>query len=192
VASEQATAYLYQATRVALRRITPHDQEEFIRLAKSSAELFDPWIYAPTTASEFESYIGRFDQSAAEGLLVCIRDKGAIAGFVNISEIVRGPYQRGTLGYGAFAPTAGRGYMSEGFELVFRFAFDNLKLHRLEADIQPGNGTSLNLVKRLGFRNEGYSPGLVRIKGMWKDHERWAITNDMIKNYALNGADLLT
>lgn len=176
-----ARAYLYQATRVALRRVTRHDKAEFIRLVRASAELFGPWIYAPATPREFRSYLKRFDSDAAEGLLVCLRENGVIAGFVNISEIVRGPYQRGTLGYGAFAPTAGHGYMSEAFGLVFRFAFNDLGLHRLEADIQPGNVASINLVRRLGLQKEGFSPGLVRIKGEWKDHERWAITTDMIK-----------
>jgi ribosomal-protein-alanine N-acetyltransferase len=181
VTSERAPAYLHQATRVALRRITHHDQEEFTGLAKVSAEFHRPWIYMPTTATEFYAYLARFDHGAAEGLLVCICETGAIAGFINITEIVRSSYQRGTLGYGVFTSAAGQGYMSEGFELVFRLAFHDLKLHRLEADIQPGNSGSLNLVRRLGFRNEGYSPGLVLIKGVWRDHERWAITSDIIK-----------
>jgi [ribosomal protein S5]-alanine N-acetyltransferase len=179
-----ATAYLYRANRVALRRITRHDKDEFIRLARASAELFDPWIYAPATAGQFDSYLERFGHDAAAGLLVCLRENHAIAGFINISEIVRGPYQRATLGYGVFAPEARRGYMSEAFGLVFRFAFDDLGLHRLEADIQPGNDASINLVKRLGFQKEGFSAGFACIQGEWKDHERWAITSDMVMELA--------
>ena len=79
----------------------------------------------------------------------------------------------------AFAPAAGQGYMSEGLGLVLRYAFEQLRLHRLDAQIQPGNHASLRLVRRLGFRNEGYSPALLFIDGAWRDHERWAITAAM-------------
>ncbi|MCW2885979.1 MAG: [ribosomal protein S5]-alanine N-acetyltransferase [Streptosporangiaceae bacterium] len=167
-------------SRVVLRRVAAEDQEEFTGLARASVDLHRSWIYAPATAAEFATYLARFDQVTAVGLLVRLRDTGAIAGLVNISQIVRGPYQRGVLGYAAFAPTAGHGYMSEGLGLALRYAFGPLGLRRLEADIQPGNETSLKLVKRLGFRQEGYSPGLIQIEGIWRDHERWAITSDTI------------
>jgi ribosomal-protein-alanine N-acetyltransferase len=179
---ERAPIYLHQAARVAIRRITDQDKAEFTRLAEASSELFRPWIIVPTTADEFDAYLGRFDQRTAEGLMVCIRETGAIAGFININEIIRGPYLRGTLGYGAFAPTVRQGYMYEGMGLVLRFAFDDLGLHRLEADIQPDNTASLKLVDKLRFTNEGYSCGFVRINGTWRDHQRWAITSDMIRN----------
>jgi ribosomal-protein-alanine N-acetyltransferase len=48
-------------------------------------------------------------------------------------------------------------------------------LHRLEANIQPGNRASLRLVRRLGFKREGYSRRYLKIRGRWCDHERWAI-----------------
>jgi ribosomal-protein-alanine N-acetyltransferase len=60
--------------------------------------------------------------------------------------------------YAAFAPAAGQGYMSEGLGLVLRYAFGPLRLHRLDAQIQPSNHASLALVRRLGFRNEGLLP----------------------------------
>jgi ribosomal-protein-alanine N-acetyltransferase len=133
----------------------------------------------PATPQEFRAYLTRFDHVTAEGLLVCLRGTGAIAGTVNINSIIRGRFQCGSLGYAAFAPSAGRGYMTEGLGLVVRYAFEQLRLHRLEANIQPGNHASLRLVQRLGFRNEGSSPEMLFIDGAWRDHERWAITSTM-------------
>ena len=111
-------------------------------------------------------------------LLVCRREDDAIVGVYNVSEITRGFFESAFLGYYAFAPTAGRGLMAEGLELVLRYAFRRLKLHRLEANIQPGNERSKRLVERAGFRYEGYSPRYLKIGGRWRDHERWAITRE--------------
>jgi ribosomal-protein-alanine N-acetyltransferase len=162
---------------VTLRSIARDDEKEFVALVKASADLHRPWMSLPDTPEEFQAYLGRFDHTTGQGILVCLRDTGAIAGMININSIIRGRYQCGSLGYAAFAPSAGRGYMSEGLGLVVRYAFERLRLHRLEANIQPGNRASLNLIRRLGFRNEGYSPDLLFIDGAWEGHERWALLN---------------
>jgi ribosomal-protein-alanine N-acetyltransferase len=163
------------ASRVTVRRVRVQDEEEFIGLALQSLDFHHPWIHAPTTSSDFHHYVARLSGGLAEGWLVCVRETNAIAGFINLNEVVLGPYRRGQLGYGVFAPFAGQGYMREGLEAIVDYAFGTLNLHRLEADIQPENGRSAALVKRLGFRREGLSIGFICIDGNWMDHERWAI-----------------
>jgi [ribosomal protein S5]-alanine N-acetyltransferase len=130
----------------------------------------------PATAQEFQAWIRRFDDGTNRGFLVRIQKSGAAAGMININSIIRGRYQGASLGYAAFAPFAGLGYMSEGLTMILRHAFNDLRLHRLEANIQPANKASLALVQRLGFRREGLSPAYLYINGAWRDHERWAIT----------------
>jgi [ribosomal protein S5]-alanine N-acetyltransferase len=168
------------ARRVTLRLLSGADQGDFLDLVAASADLHHPWMSLPATPQEFQVHLRRFDHITAEGLLICLRGTGTIVGVVNINSIIRGRFQNGSLSYAAFAPAAGQGYLSEGLDLVVRYAFEQLRLHRLDAQIQPGNHTSLRLVQRLGFRNEGYSPDLLFIDGAWRDHERWAITSDMI------------
>jgi ribosomal-protein-alanine N-acetyltransferase len=165
--------------RVTVRSPGHHDQSEFLTLVAASADLHHPWMSLPATAQEFQAYLARFEQPGAESLLICLRDTGAIAGMANISSIIRGRFQNGSLSYAAFASTAGQGYLSEGLGLVLRYAFTELRLHRLDAAIQPDNHASLKLIQRLGFRREGYSPGMLFIDGAWRDHERWAITSTM-------------
>ena len=90
--------------------------------------------------------------------------------------VVLGALRGGYLGYAAFRPYAGTGHASAGVRLVIEYAFGPLGLHRLEANIQPGNEPSKRLARRLGFRLEGFSPDYLFIDGAWRDHERWAIT----------------
>jgi [ribosomal protein S5]-alanine N-acetyltransferase len=135
---------------------------------------------APVPSASQPAGSGRVTlRPATSGDEASLRSTGAIAGRVNINSITRGRFQCGSLSYAAFAPTAGNGYMTEGLGLVVRYAFEGLRLHRLEANIQPANHASLNLVRRLGFRREGYSPEMLFIDGAWRDHERWAITAAM-------------
>ncbi len=177
--SENSGAETTGSRRVVLRPISAGDQEEFLALARASVGLHHPWYSMPMTPEEFRAYLARYDRPTTEGFLVCLRDGGGIAGVVTIDSIVRGRFQSATLSYAAFAPAAGRGYMSEGLVLVLQYAFTELRLHRLEANIQPANQASLRLIRRLGFRQEGYSPDMLFIDGAWRDHERWAITRDM-------------
>jgi [ribosomal protein S5]-alanine N-acetyltransferase len=171
--------------RVLLRHITAADEAEFTALAAASAGLLHPWMAMPVTAAEFTTMLGRYQERTRTGapvnlgLLVCERGSGAIAGLINMSNIVYGRFQSSALGYCAFAPAAGRGYLSEGLRLVIRYAFDDLGLHRLEANIQPGNDKSIALVQRAGFRYEGLSPFYLFIDEAWRDHERWALTREI-------------
>jgi ribosomal-protein-alanine N-acetyltransferase len=177
--TEQPATAPDRSRRVTLRPLAHHDQGEFLTLVAVSARLHHPWMSLPATPPQFQAYLTRYEQSDDESLLICVRETGAIAGLVNINSIIRGRYQNGSLGYAAFAPTAGQGYLTEGLGLVVRYAFEQLRLHRLDAQIQPGNHASIRLVRRLGFRLEGNSPDLLFIDGAWRDHERWAITSEM-------------
>ena len=176
---------LPEGERVTLRHIGPGDEDEFIKLVADSASLQHPWISLPVTPGEFATMLLRYDERTRVGkpvnlgLLVCDRAGGGIAGLINVSNIVYGRFLSAALGYSAFAPSAGRGYMSEGLGLVIRYAFTSLGLHRLEANIQPGNQASIRLVQRAGFGYEGLSPDYLFIDHAWRDHERWAITQEM-------------
>ncbi len=164
--------------RVYLRAPREADRDEFLRAVRASRRLHRPWIYAPETGRQFDAYLARCRMQSERCFLVCKREDDAIAGVFNLSQIAHGFFQSAYLGYYAFEPHAGQGLMGEGLDLVLRHTFRRLKLHRLEANIQPDNDASRRLVERAGFGYEGYSPRYLKIGGRWRDHERWAITRE--------------
>jgi [ribosomal protein S5]-alanine N-acetyltransferase len=133
---------------------------------------------SPTTDEAYDRLLSRVKDERYEPMFVCRRDTGAIAGYINIGEIVRGSFQSAFLGYSAVAAYAGCGYMSEGLQLVLAHAFRDMGLHRLEANIQPGNAASIALVRRAGFVYEGTAERYLKIAGRWRDHEHWVIRSE--------------
>jgi ribosomal-protein-alanine N-acetyltransferase len=162
--------------RVALRPVTDGDRFEFIARARDSVSLHRGLVFAPTTAAEFDEYLARFDGIHVIGFVVRLAATNELAGFVNINQIVWAPDRYAALGYGGFTATAGHGYVAEAVSLVVRYAFDELGLDRLNADIQPANTVSRRVVEQAGFRPAGAMPQAIRIAGEWRDHERWMIT----------------
>ncbi len=157
---------------------SPADAEEFIEAVRASRTLHHPWIDAPGTPERFAAYLDRAAAPNQASYLIRHRTCGGLVGYANISNIVRGAFQSGYLGYAAFAAHAGRGLMTQGLRAVIENAFGDLGLHRLEANIQPDNNPSLNLVRRLEFAKEGFSPKYLFIEGAWRDHERWALLRE--------------
>lgn len=159
-----------------VRPLTGDDAPVFLAQAEESSRFHQKWIKLPTDPDAFERYLSRFDDENAFCFVVC--DADTIVGSVSLTGIEREPYHRGRLGYGVFEQYARMGYMSLGLERVIRLAFENFRLHRLEADIQPENNPSKRLIKKMGFTCEGISQRFICINGEWIDHERWALTLD--------------
>jgi ribosomal-protein-alanine N-acetyltransferase len=164
-----------EASRVVLEAPSREREAEFLARVGASRKLHRPWVKAPSTVRQFRDLVARSRGERHASFFVCTRASAELAGVINVNEIVRGLFQSAYLGYYAFEPFAGAGYMSEGLTLVIGRAFGELGLHRLEANVQPANRPSIRLVSELGFRLEGLSPRYLKIAGRWRDHERWAL-----------------
>ena len=167
---------------VFLRTPTAADADDFLDFVRVNRRFHRPWVYPPATRTAFLAYVRRCQRDDFTGFLVRIADDDALTGVFNLSQIFRGGFQNAYLGYYGSARFEGRGYMTVAMSHVVKYAFHHMKLHRLEANIQPGNGASLALVKRCGFRREGFSPRYLKVGGKWRDHERWAITREDQRN----------
>lgn len=160
---------------ITIRELTFEDKEAFLKAMLSSQSLHHPWVESPTTSQAFDDYWKRFQQPNQKSYLVC-DELGNIVGVFNLSEIVRGAFQNAFLGFYGINEFTGKGYMSAGLKLIQKKVFEELGLHRLEANIQPENTRSIQLIKSNGFRYEGFSPRYLKINGEWRGHEHWAVT----------------
>ena len=163
--------------RTRLEAASRRREQEFLEAVRRSKGLHAPWSSPPATSTRARRYLAPRKDGRSE-LHFILTPADEIAGVVEITEIVRGPFRSAYLGFYALEPHQGRGYMTAGLSAVVRRAFGALRLHRLEANIQPANGASKALVRRVGFRKEGLSPRYLKIGGRWRDHERWAITRE--------------
>lgn len=166
------------APRTFFRPVNAADRSEFLALTQDGRDLHSQWIKTPLTVHTFRAYLRRNERDDHLGFAICLRDGGEMVGVVNINHIVGGALRTGTVAYFVAKQHAGKGYMREGLTQVKEHAFRELRLHRLEANIQPGNTASQALVRNCGFALEGIAPRFLYINGAWRDHERWAAVDE--------------
>lgn len=170
-----------RGSRVYLRVPTAADEEEFLALRRASRRFHSRWEAEPPRGVDpygpraFQAYLDQGAGTRRERWLVCLRENDALAGSFTISEIRRGVLQSAQLGYWVGKEYARQGLMHEALALVLRHAFVDLALHRIEANLQPENAPSRALIAGAGFRLEGCSPGFAKLRGRWREHERWAL-----------------
>jgi [ribosomal protein S5]-alanine N-acetyltransferase len=166
------------AGRVTVRRVRRADADELVAANRENAAYHAPWVSTATDRAAFDAWFARIVTGANLSLIARERATNDLVGVVTFSEIVMGVFRSAYTGYWGYARTGGRGLMTEALRAAVRFGFDELGLHRLEANIQPANVRSIALARRAGFVKEGFSRAYLSIDGAWRDHERWAIVDD--------------
>jgi ribosomal-protein-alanine N-acetyltransferase len=101
-----------------------------------------------------------------------------LLGGLTLSNVRRGVTQACAVGYWIGQPYAGRGHMTKALSGALRFAFDELKLHRMEAACMPHNLASIRVLERNGFQREGLARRYLKIDGVWQDHLLYATLVD--------------
>ncbi len=167
-----------QGKIVFLRYVSHDDFEEMLELFKSSLEFYKGLINPPLDLESFKVYVERNLEEANECFVICQNIDNKIVGAINLTQIFRKLFQNCYLGYSLGVNFTGKGFMSEAVNLALKHAFENLKLHRVEANVQPHNLSSIKVLQRSGFSKEGFSRKYLKIDGVWCDHERWAIISE--------------
>jgi [ribosomal protein S5]-alanine N-acetyltransferase len=163
---------------VILRTPQATDHTEWAALRERSRDFLTPW--EPTwpaddlSRSAFRRRIRRYaedlrsDQSYA--FLIFRSSDGRLVGGLTLANVRRGVAQAGSLGYWMGLPYIRHGHMTAAVRVVIPFAFNTLRLHRLEAACIPTNTASIRLLENAGFVREGYAREYLCINGIWQDH----------------------
>ena len=163
------------ASKIVLEPLTADDQDDFLAAVAASRALHRPWVNPAASPELFQAFAARMQGPVNLGFVVRRPETRQLVGFIEVTNIVRGVFQSAYLGYYAFAGHERQRLMTQGLRQLVKHAFSELRLHRLEANIQPENLASIALVRAAGFVHEGYSQRYLKIRGRWRDHERWAI-----------------
>lgn len=167
-----------EGKRLFLRYVALEDFDEMVQMFRESQKFHKGLVTPPLDLENFKNYVARNDEDASEFFVICRNEDEKIVGAINLSQIFRKGFQNAYLGYSLGVKYVGSGFMTEAVNLILKYAFKDLKLHRIEANIQPHNLASIKVVKRCGFSLEGFSPKYLKIGGRWRDHERWAIIKE--------------
>ncbi|MCW5695895.1 MAG: GNAT family N-acetyltransferase [Bauldia sp.] len=171
---------------VLIRPPSVNDFPQWALLRSESRRFLAPWepVWPADELSRlaFRRRIRRYQREAREGsgypFFVFSVDGSLLLGGLTLSHVQRGVTQSCSLGYWMGERYAGKGYMTDAVRVALSFAFDALRLHRVEAACLPHNAASIRLLEKVGFSREGYARRYLCIDGRWQDHLLFAIVSD--------------
>lgn len=116
-------------------------------------------------------------QDQGYSFVICRKEDDRIVGGISLTFVVRGPLQSCMIGFNLDQAHNGKGYMTEAIRQVVRYAFEELKFHRIYGEASPRNPGSIRAMEKAGFQREGIARSNVKINGKWEDHQVLAIIN---------------
>ena len=184
----QDTSPVIKGDGVLLRPAAMSDYVAWATLRDRSRELltrWEPqWSLDELTRTSFRRRVRHYARESREDLgyaFLIFIPGGHLVGGLTLSNLRRGVTQSATMGYWLGAEHQGRGYMTAAMRSAIPFAFDTLKLHRLDAAVMPANTASISVLERAGFVREGLARRYLKIAGRWEDHNLYAMLADDVQ-----------
>ena len=182
----EATGPVVKGRNLILRPPRASDYEAWAALRQTSHAYLQPW--EPTwpeddlTRAAFKRRLSIYGREMEAGnawpFFIFADADQALVGAITLSNVRRGVAESGTLGYWIGQPHAGRGHATAAVRALVAWAFDELKLHRVEAACVPSNLASRRVLEKAGFALEGQARAYLKINGAWADHLLFGVVND--------------
>jgi len=147
------------AERVRLRWLTREDIDALFEIFSDDVAM-RYWSAAPLAdvdeaAGLLDEIHACFERRELFQWGVALQDDDRVVGTCTLTRLDV-ENRRAEVGFALARAHWGNGYMREALAALIHWAFDDLELHRLEADVDPRNAASIHLLERLGFRKEGH------------------------------------
>lgn len=166
-----------------IRLVSPDDAGRLAEYYKSNARHFRSWepiradgYYSETTLRARLTDYEEQHRSGAAAHFIGLDDAGVIA-HCSLTNIVYGSFRACFMGYAVAQNHEGTGIMTKVCKAAIDYAFRELELHRIMANYMPLNARSANLLKKLGFSEEGMAKKYLKINGRWEDHVLTSLVN---------------
>jgi ribosomal-protein-alanine N-acetyltransferase len=177
---------IIETKRLILRTLKVSDIKELLDFFERNRKFHEPW--SPKFEDEFYTYeyqnrrigyVRELNETDREYRFHIFKKDlpERVIGYATVSNIVRGVFQCGILGYAIDEMKNRKGYATEAINELINFSFKKIHLHRLEANVIPTNAASIRVLEKLNFMKEGCSKNYLKINGKWQDHLRFAIIN---------------
>jgi len=181
--------HTYATARLTLRPLTPADSlllQDFLVRNRQFLQEWEPkrddaYYSIDSAQSLIDSNTVANDNKTGLSLYLLRMGEEKIIGHIGLSNIVYGPFLSCFLGYKLDFEETNKGYISEGLQRVIQVAFDDYKLHRIEANVMPRNIRSIKVLEKLGFEQEGVSKRYLKINGKWEDHLHYVLLNPKVE-----------
>lgn len=174
---------MLRGATVYLRAPSLADYPQWADLRERSRTFLTPW--EPTwpaddlTRAAFKRRIKRYQREMRDDVgypfFLFRTGTDELLGGITLSNVRRGVTQACSLGYWMGERFAGQGRMSDAVRALLPHAFNELRLHRVEAASMPCNTRSIRLLEKVGFQREGYARRYLLIDGQWQDHLLFAL-----------------
>ncbi len=176
-----------ETPRLILKQLSPSQAANVLQFYSENRDFLSP--YEPERPEYFytrqhQKQVLKWDQEALSSSsmirfwLFKKEDPDTVIGTIALSGIIRGAFQSCLLGYKMAKSHTRQGYMHEALLKVIDYAFEEMELHRIEANVMPRNSASLALTKKLGFHEEGLALRYLKINGIWEDHIHMVLLNE--------------
>lgn len=171
--------------RIYLRHLTIHDAKRLFVYEVSNRDFFIPTSFTRTDAyysldkvrTRIENYNREYDEKISYRFGIFLSSTNTLIGMISLNDILWS-LKSAYVGYSLDLKHTKQGYMYEALTIIIDFAFNELKLHRLEAGVMPSNKASYQLLERCGFIREGLLRKNVHINGQWEDHYIYGLLNE--------------
>ncbi|MEN9380687.1 MAG: hypothetical protein RIR99_521 [Actinomycetota bacterium] len=177
-----------------LRPLRLRDRLRWNRVRASNRQWLQQWeATLPTVTTgpaavtpqlpSFFSMIATFNREARNGrsFSFVIWKGPNLIGQITLGGVIYGALRGGHIGYWIDQEYANRGYTTQAVEILTRFGFDQLGLHRIEINIRPENAPSCRVAEKAGYQLEGSRARYLHIDGQWRDHITYVKENSTVE-----------